>query len=83
MVISGNLVDPSSLKETAHRIPVCEGTEVTVTVSDRSGNTPVITAGGSLTCKGVICTVTPVVTEKFKVVSSDGKDTDRMTLLPK
>jgi hypothetical protein len=83
MVIAGNIVDPSSLKETAHRIPVCSGTEVTVTVTDGSGNTPVITAGGSLTCKGQICTVTPVVTEKFKVVSSDGKDTDRMTLLPK
>ena len=83
MVISGNLVDPSSLKETAHRIPVCSGTEVTVTVFDTSGDTPVITAGGSLTCKGQICTVTPVVTEKFKVVSTDGKDKDSITLLPK
>ncbi len=84
MVIAGNIVDPSSLKETAHRIPVCAGTEVTVTVFDSSeGGTTTITAGGSLTCNGLICTVTPVVTEKFKVVSGDGKDTDRMTLLPK
>ena len=82
MTISGHIVDPNSLKSNAHRIPVCEGTLVTIAVSDSTG-TPTITAGGSLTCKGQLCTVTPVVTEKFKVVSSDGKDTDRMTLLPK
>ncbi len=85
MSIVGNIVDPDNkLGSTAHRISVCAGTEVTVAVFDSSeGGTTTITAGGSLTCKGLICTVTPVVTEKFKVVSSDGKDTDRMVLLPK
>ena len=83
MSITGNIVDPASLKPNAHRITVCAGTEVTVSIVDISGDSPTITAGGSLTCKGLLCTVTPVVTEKFKVVSSDGKDTDRMTLLPK
>ena len=77
-------MDPSSLKDTAHRIPVCAGTLVTIAVSDSSvGGTTVITGSGSLKCSGLFCTVTPFVTEKFKVVSGDGKDTDRMTLLPK
>ena len=83
MSITGNIVDPASLKPNAHRITVCAGTEVTVSIVDISGDSPTITAGGSLTCKGLLCTVTPVVAEKFTVVSSDGKDTDRMTLLPK
>ena len=87
MSIVGHIVDPDNkLAPTAHRITVCAGTEVTVTVfdsSDSEGGTTTITAGGSLRCEGLICMVTPVVAEKFTVVSSDGKDTDRMTLLPK
>ena len=83
MCISGNIVDPTSLGHKVHRIPVCAGTFVTVSIFDISGDFPTITAGGSLTCTGQVCTVTPFVTEKFKVVSGDGKDTDRMTLLPK
>jgi hypothetical protein len=81
MVISGNIVDPGSLKDTAHRIPVCAGTLVTIAVSDSTG-TPTITPSDSMKCGVLVCTVTPVVTEKFIVRSFDGKDTDRMTLLP-
>jgi hypothetical protein len=80
--ITGNIVDPGSLKETAHRIPVCEGTVVNVVVSDSTG-TPTNSAGGSLTCDSAGCSGAVDVTEKYKSVSSDGKDTDRMTLLPK
>ena len=86
MVISGFICEVDKLSSTAHRIKVCSGERVTVAVRDTSGPDTVITAGGSLTCDtptGLFCEVFPVVTEKFKVVSSDGKDTDRMTLLPK
>jgi len=80
--ITGNIVDPGSLGETAHRIPVCAGTEVTIVVTDSSGNSPVITADGNLSCDSMGCTGVVNVTEKYKAVSTDGKDTDRMTLLP-
>ena len=80
--ITGNIVDPGSLKETAHRIPVCEGTEVNIAVTDDTG-TPTNTSDGALSCNSAGCSGVVNVTEKYKSVSSDGKDTDRMTLLPK
>jgi hypothetical protein len=80
--ITGNIVDPDSLGNTAHRIPVCEGTEVNIAVTDETG-TPTNTADGSLSCNSAGCSGVVDVTEKYKSVSSDGKDTDRMTLLPK
>jgi hypothetical protein len=82
MCITGNIVDPDRLGLTAHRIPVCQGEPVTVVVTDVTG-TPTATASGSLSCNSAGCTGVVNVTEKFKVVSFDGKDTDRMTLLPK
>ncbi|MBW2691233.1 MAG: hypothetical protein JRE57_01185 [Deltaproteobacteria bacterium] len=81
MCITGNIVDPGSLGNTAHRIPVCAGTEVSVVVTDLTG-TPAVSAGGSLSCNSAGCTGVVNVTEKFIVNSADGKDTDRMTLLP-
>jgi hypothetical protein len=80
--ITGNIVDPGSLGDTASRIPVCAGTQVNVVVTDQSGNNPAITAGGSLSCNPTGCSGVVDVTEKYKAVSTDGKDTDRMTLLP-
>ena len=81
MCITGNIVDPGSLGDTAHRIPVCAGTEVRVVVTDLTG-TPAVSAGGSLSCNSAGCTGVVYATEKFIVNSADGKDTDRMTLLP-
>jgi hypothetical protein len=82
--ITGNIVDPASLGEKASRIPVCEGTQVTVEVSDTTG-TPTVTANsGGIICVGSTCTVMTIMAkEKYIARSSDGKDTDRMTLLPK
>jgi hypothetical protein len=38
---------------------------------------------GNISCTAAGCTVGAVnVTEKYKSVSADGKDSDRMTLLP-
>jgi hypothetical protein len=81
--ITGNIVDPASLGDTAHRIPVCSGTRVEVIVTDATG-TPTLTANSSgINCTGSMCVVETIsATEKYIARSSDGKDTDRMTLLP-
>ncbi len=79
-MITGNIADPDSLGSTAHRIPVCAGTTVTVVVSDTSGGAT-NTAGGSLECDASGCSGPVNVTEKYKSVSSDGSDTDRMTFI--
>jgi hypothetical protein len=82
--ITGNIIDPGSLKATASRIPVCAGSSVTATVSDSTG-VPTNSPGGSLVCNPVTsqCTGVVNVTEKYTSVSADGKDTDRVAILPK
>jgi hypothetical protein len=79
--IFGHIVDPGALTDTAHRIPVCAGTEVNVAVTDSTGS-PTNSADGSLSCDANGCTGVVRVTENFKAVSADGKDTDRITFLP-
>jgi hypothetical protein len=81
--ITGNVIDPGSLGETAHRIPVCAGSRVDIAVSDSTG-TPTLTANSSgISCIESACVV-EAIAEKQKYIarSSDGKDTDRITLLP-
>ena len=82
MCIRGYIVNPGRLGITAHLIPVCRGESVTVEVTDITG-TPTVTAAGSLLCNSTGCTGVVNVIERLKVVSSDGKDTDSMILLPK
>jgi hypothetical protein len=81
--IRGNVVSPASLGETAHRIRVCAGTRVEVTVTDSTGSPTITAASGEIICGGGACIV-ETIDEKAKYVarSSDGKDTDRITLLP-
>jgi hypothetical protein len=78
--ITGNIQNPASLGSTAHRIPVCSGTSVTVVVSDSSGS-PTNTADGNLSCNASGCSGEVNGTEKYKSVSEDGSDTDRMTFI--
>ena len=81
--ITGNIVDPTSLGPTANRIPLCAGTEVSIVVSDTTG-VPVTTAGGSLSGNGsTLLSGFVNATEKYRSVSADGTDVDRMTLLPR
>jgi hypothetical protein len=81
--ITGNIVDPGSLGDTAHRIPVCSGTRVDVTVTDTTGTPTVTENSGGISCTGSMCVVETIsATEKYIARSADGKDTDRMTLLP-
>jgi len=85
-LITGHIVNPAALCAsdgpcTAHRIPVCAGTEVNIAVTGSGDNANI--GKGSISCDAAGCVVTSIiVTEKYKSVSADGKDTDRVTLLP-
>jgi hypothetical protein len=85
-LIIGNIIDPEAICPedgacTAQSIPVCAGTEVNIAVTGSTDNTNI--GRGNIACGEAGCTVGAInVTEKYKSVSADGKDTDRMTLLP-
>ena len=82
--IAAEILDAADYGPTAHRIKICTGTAVTATITDLTG-TPTNTtlSGVEVVCIPASCTVASLdATEKYKSVSSDGKDTDRVTLLP-
>ncbi len=84
--VTGNIVDPAAICPddgpcTAHRIPVCAGTEVHIAVTGSAENSNI--GRGVISCDAAGCFVGAIdVVEKYKSVSADGKDTDRVTLLP-
>jgi hypothetical protein len=80
--ITGHIIDPGSLRDTAHRIQVCAGTQVTSTVTDTTGS-PTNTAAGGLLCTPGACSGVVDVTEKYQSISQDGKDKDSITFIPK
>jgi hypothetical protein len=81
--ITGNIIDPNSLGDTAHRIPVCSGPRVDVAVTDTTGSPALTPNSSGISCAGDTCVVMTInATEKYIARSSDGKDTDRVTLLP-
>ncbi len=80
--ITGNIVDPGSLGDTAHRIPVCAGTEVTAVVTDSTG-TPRNIASGTLHCEAAGCYGVVDVKEEYQSISQDGQDKDKITFIPK
>jgi hypothetical protein len=80
--IRGNIIEPGSLGETAHRISVCAGTEVTSAITDTTG-TPMNTASGSLECSPTSCAGVVNETEKYQSISENGKDKDSITFIPK
>ncbi len=85
-LITGNIVDPDALCPasgpcTAHRIPVCAGTEVRTAITGSIDNRNV--GKGTLSCDPAGCQVGAIeVTEKYRSISHDGRDADRITLLP-
>jgi hypothetical protein len=82
--ITGNIVDPTSLGTTAHRIPICAGTPVSIAVSDSTGAPKNQAQTAGIVCNPAGCTVASLLAkDKYISRSRDGKDTDRMTLLPK
>ena len=80
---TGNIIDPFDVKHNAPRIPVCEGSSLSVEVSDGTGTPTTTIKAGPLVTNGST-TVSGVITERsrYDSVSSDGKDTDRMTIDP-
>lgn len=88
--ITGHIVGgAAAYRPTAHRIKICEATDVTVAISDdtSTGVGPVLTPlTGGISCTsgpGATCTVGSLTaTEKYKAVSENGKDTDRIMLIP-
>ncbi len=85
-LITGNIIDPAAVCSgdgpcTAHRIPVCAGTEINVAVMGSTDNANI--GRGAISCDAGGCFVGAIHTvEKYRSVSADGKDTDRVTLLP-
>ena len=81
--ITGNIVDPGSIRYTANRIPVCAGTSVKITITDATG-TPTNSASTSgITCTASGCNADAIAeTQEYVSHSADGNDTDRMTLVP-
>ncbi len=87
-LITGNIIDPDSLCPangtcTAQRIPVCTETEVIIDITGSTDNTNI--GKGNILCPegSSRCTVGSMIfTEKYLSVSPDGKDSDRITLLP-
>jgi uncharacterized cupin superfamily protein len=80
--ITGHIINPSKLSDTAHRIEVCAGTGVTSTVTDASGR-PRNIAAGSLLCTSGGCWGVVDVKEKYQSTSNDGRDRDSITFIPK
>jgi hypothetical protein len=82
--ITGHIVDPGSLGYTAHRIPVCAGTRVDVVVIDSTGAPTVTENSTGISCTRETCVVTTIgAKEKYIARSADGRDTDRITIVPK
>lgn len=84
--ITGNIVDAGAVGAKDSRIRICEGTAVSIVVTDTSGGAPGCTAATAddVTFGTTTCTITYnslTGTEKYIAVSSDGTDTDRVTLL--
>ena len=82
--ITGHIVGgAAAFGPKAHRIRICEGTPVSINITDSTG-TPTNTAlSAGITCDSSGCAIPSLTaTEKYKAVSNDGKDTDRVTLLP-
>ena len=77
--ITGNAVGgDAAYGPTAHRIKLCWGTAISINITG---------AGTTVTgdCDTTNCTIVAVdfmATRKYQVVSADGKDTDRITLIP-
>lgn len=86
--ITGHIVEPGTLGPTASRIRVCDGTAVSINVTDSTGTPTLNSLTPNIACTFVAgttpdCTVASLtVTAKYQALSNDGKDNDRVTLLP-
>jgi hypothetical protein len=69
--------------EKATRIKLCRGTPVEIDIRDDTGVPGVIALTDGIRCDASGCSVELLRrVEKYKATSQDGKDTDRVTLIP-
>jgi hypothetical protein len=82
-LIVGNIIDPTSLGAKVSKLTVCRGSSVSVTVTDSTGTPSNTPNSPGIVCNSSGC-VAANITAKVKYISrsTDGKDTDRMTILP-
>ena len=82
--ITGNIIDPTSLRFDAHKITVCRGSTVTAVVRDSTsanGNANNSANSSPIECFNFGCQVFNIQsTQKYISRSIDGTDTDRITL---
>jgi hypothetical protein len=83
--ISGNVVGNPKVDE--HKIEVCEGTNVSITITDSTGIPFVTTSTSGISCSATalgsnICTIINLQSkQRYRVRSGDTKDKDNMTIL--
>jgi hypothetical protein len=83
-MITGHIIHPRSVGINAAQVLVCAGSSVTVVVFDATGTPTTTIKEGPLVTNGS-SSVTGVITAigKYESVSSDGRDTDKMSIAPK
>ena len=83
--ITGFVINPRSLSQEENKILVCQGTTVTVGVTDLTGGSALNLANSSgITCDSSGCTVVNIQRkERYISRSADGTDTDRISLVAK
>jgi hypothetical protein len=81
--ISGHILDPAGLEETADRIPVCPGTTVSATITDETGPGGSVAAlSANMVCAHGTCEVEDIsAPESYEATSADGKDTDKIDFI--
>jgi hypothetical protein len=84
-VITGHIVDPGALGDTAQRIDVCAGTRVEAQIIDSSSAlAPLISASDGLECSpDQRCSGVIGATDKYRVIAADGRDRDSIAFLPR
>ncbi len=79
--ITGNVVEPDSIKFSENKIEVCRGTNVAITVSDTTGIPSISELSTGIDCVGSGCTINDIQSrQRYRVSSSDGKDKDTIQI---
>ena len=83
--ITGFIINPISLSQEENKILVCQGTTVTVAVTDLTGGSALNLANSSgITCDSSGCTAVNIQRkERYISRSADGTDTARISLVAK
>ena len=79
--IFGNVVGSPKIGE--HKIEVCEGTNVSISITDDTGTPFVTTSTTGISCVPTGCTINNIQeTQRYRALSQDTKDKDNMFIIP-